>query len=53
MDKRIILFKSVNVCKRNELNKEKFPMEYYNVPKYWIEYKNGTLGFKSADLDIS
>ena len=34
MDKRTILFKNITVCKRSILNKEKNPMEYYNVPKY-------------------
>ncbi len=34
MDKRTILFKNITVCKRNELDKEKNLMEYYNVPKY-------------------
>lgn len=34
MDKRTILFKNITVCKRSILDKEKNPMEYYNVPKY-------------------
>lgn len=34
MDKRTILFKNITVCKRSVLDKEKNPMEYYNVPKY-------------------
>lgn len=34
MDERLILFKKVTVCKRKELNKVEFPMEYYNVPIY-------------------
>lgn len=34
MDERTILFKRITVCRRNELDKEKNLMEYYNVPKY-------------------
>ena len=34
VDNRTILFKQINVCKRSELNKADFPLEYYNVPKY-------------------
>lgn len=34
MDERLILFKKVTVCKRNELNRVEFPMEYYHVPIY-------------------
>ncbi len=34
MDERTIMFNNIMVCKRNELDKEKNLMEYYNVPKY-------------------
>lgn len=34
MDEKSILFKRITVCRRNELDKEKNPIEYYNVPKY-------------------
>lgn len=34
MDERLILFKSITVCQRKDLDKSKNPMEYYNIPKY-------------------
>jgi|GEM_PF-1761294 len=34
MDDRTILFKNITICQRKDLDKEKNPLEYYNVPKY-------------------